>query len=72
MTEALVDIRNCDFSNMDLSGKVLSGVLMQVGSEESDPHGGPSCWACFVLRLDSEVQEGRTVHAVMTAGPLAR
>lgn len=30
MTEALVDIRGCDYSNKDLSGKVLSGVLMQV------------------------------------------
>lgn len=31
MTEAIVDIRGCDYSNKDLSGKVLSGVLMQVG-----------------------------------------
>mgnify|MGYP006973273435 CR=1 FL=1 len=42
MTEALVDIRNCDFSNLDLSGKVLSGVLMQVRILESDPQGGPT------------------------------
>ena len=31
MTEAIVDIRGCDFANLNLSGKVLSGVLMQVG-----------------------------------------
>lgn len=28
MSEALVDVRNCDFSNKDLSKKVLSGVLL--------------------------------------------
>jgi uncharacterized protein YjbI with pentapeptide repeats len=29
MAEANVDIRSCDYSNKDLSGKVLSGVNMQ-------------------------------------------
>ncbi|MEW5316140.1 MAG: hypothetical protein WDW38_007526 [Sanguina aurantia] len=29
MTEALVDVRNCDFSNLNLSGKVMSGVQLQ-------------------------------------------
>jgi len=29
MAEAVVDIRDCDFSNQDLSGKVFSGVLMR-------------------------------------------
>lgn len=29
MVEAIVDVRNCDFSNKDLSGKVFSGVLMR-------------------------------------------
>jgi hypothetical protein len=30
MEEAIVDIRRCDFSNLDLSGKVMSGVQLQV------------------------------------------
>lgn len=29
MEEAYVDVRDCDFSNLDLSGKVFSGVLMR-------------------------------------------
>lgn len=29
MAEAVVDIRGCDYSNLDLKGKVLSGVKMQ-------------------------------------------
>ncbi|GBF92304.1 hypothetical protein Rsub_05506 [Raphidocelis subcapitata] len=29
MAEAVVDVRDCDFSNQDLSGKVFSGVLMR-------------------------------------------
>jgi uncharacterized protein YjbI with pentapeptide repeats len=29
MVEAIVDIRGCDFSNTDLSGKVFSGVMLQ-------------------------------------------
>jgi hypothetical protein len=28
--QAVVDIRGCDYSNLDLKGKVLSGVKMQV------------------------------------------
>lgn len=35
MTEANVDIRGCDFSNLDLSKKVFSGVMMQ----RTDLHG---------------------------------
>lgn len=33
MTEAIVDVRGCDFKNIDLRGKVLSGVLMQVRAQ---------------------------------------
>uniref|UniRef100_A0A383WPB0 Pentapeptide repeat-containing protein n=1 Tax=Tetradesmus obliquus TaxID=3088 RepID=A0A383WPB0_TETOB len=29
MTEAIVDVRGCDFSNQDLSGKVFSAVMLQ-------------------------------------------
>lgn len=29
MVEAIVDVRECDFSNQDLSGKVMSGVVLQ-------------------------------------------
>lgn len=40
MVEAIVDVRGCDFSGLDLTKKVLSGVRMQV------THAAPPtpCW----------------------------
>eukprot|EP00877_Chromochloris_zofingiensis_P007834 jgi/Chrzof1/3303/Cz12g20070.t1 len=35
MVEAIVDVRGCDFSNMDLSGKVFSGVFLQGATLEN-------------------------------------
>ena len=54
MTEAIVDIRGCDFTNLNLSGKVLSGVLMQVGGM-LDGVG----WAGWVGRPVGAVDSGR-------------
>ncbi len=55
MVEAMVDVRGCDFSKQDLSGKVLSGVMLQVGGQQVEWHSLCGCLtrqpAPFLLHL---------------------
>ena len=72
MTEATVDIRECDFSNLDLSGKVLSGVRMQVRGESAAWGAGHDGSPLRLVSHASVGRRGRLLRAPTRMAPHAR
>ncbi len=71
MVEAIVDVRECDFSNQDLSGKVSSGHLCMRACSHAHGHRVSACRPCCTL-LENAFAEQQKAWLVGTHACPAR